>query len=335
NHLLVLNQNWIRFLAEERRGAADEKPDVGLQQEIHAAHSMLKTTGLDDASDVSKVIEKVAAAFFAQQSVPIPDCVRIAQIASTLGATLGPSFQFVTRDNRRHGISAVIIFDPSGSLEDLLPETWRQQHFLHPDYTNSFTSCTSEEWLQWTTTGRSRISMFAPLTKKKTPLRGRANAMKEVGSTPIPNEIKLKDWFAERMNSFQVAADTKRIELIGKNQGAELFITDADFLGRIFDNLVSNAIKFSPEGKLVTVSIEESEQGYLISVEDNGLGIKELELKDLFEPFKVTSTKGTAGEKSTGLGLAIVKKAVEAHNGSISVKSIYGEGTIFTVFLPK
>jgi len=75
------------------------------------------------------------------------------------------------------------------------------------------------------------------------------NAMKEVGSTPIPNEIKLKDWFAERMNSFQVAADTKRIELIGKNQGAELFITDADFLGRIFDNLVSNAIKFSPRIK--------------------------------------------------------------------------------------
>ncbi|HAM22363.1 MAG TPA: ATPase, partial [Actinobacteria bacterium] len=203
NHLLVLNQNWIRFLAEERRGAADEKPDVGLQQEIHAAHSMLKTTGLDDASDVSKVIEKVAAAFFAQQSVPIADCVRIAQIASKLGATLGPSFQFVTRDNRRHGISAVIIFDPSGSLEDLLPETWRQQHFLHPDYTNSFTSCTSEEWLQWTTTGRSRISMFAPLTKKKTPLRGRANAMKEVArrgfsGTPwrpfVTSQYVIDDW---------------------------------------------------------------------------------------------------------------------------------------------
>ncbi len=202
NHLLVLNQNWIRFLAEERRGA-DEKQDVGLQQEIHAAHSVLKTAGIDDASDVSKVIEKVAAVFFAQQSVPIADCVRIAQIASTLGATLGPSFQFVTRDNRRRGISAVIIFDPSGSLEDLLPEIWRQQHFLHPDYSASFTSCTSEEWLQWTTTGRSRISLFAPLTKKKTPLRGRVNAIEEVvrrgfSGTPwrpfVTSQYVIDDW---------------------------------------------------------------------------------------------------------------------------------------------
>lgn len=137
-----------------------------------------------------------------------------------------------------------------------------------------------------------------------------------------------------KFNNFLAAKKNIRI-ILKDGAKAGLLYLDKSKIQQVFNNLLSNAIKFSPEGKLVTVSIEESEQGYLISVEDNGLGIKELELKDLFEPFKVTSTKGTAGEKSTGLGLAIVKKAVEAHNGSISVKSIYGEGTIFTVFLPK
>jgi len=160
------------------------------------------------------------------------------------------------------------------------------------------------------------------------------NAMKEVGSTPIPNEIKLKDWFAERMNSFQVAADTKRIELIGKNQGAELFITDADFLGRIFDNLVSNAIKFSPNGKLVQVSIASVHSGIKIVVKDEGPGFTETDKQSMFQKFKKLSARPTGGESSNGLGLAIVKTLVDRLNGTINLESKSGAGAEFTVFLP-
>lgn len=202
SHLLVLNQNWIRFIADGRRNA-DEQDDVGLKQEIHAAYSILKAAGVDDASDVSKVIEKVASLFFSQQSDQIADCIRIAQIASKLGASVEPSFQFVTRDKLLRAVSSVIIYDPSGSLEDLLPEAWCTEHFLHPDYSKAFTSCTADEWSQWAVTSRSGLSRFAPLTKKTTSIYGKAKAIDELvrrGFTGTPyhpfvtGNYQVEDW---------------------------------------------------------------------------------------------------------------------------------------------
>ena len=202
SHLLVLNQNWIRFLAEERR-EADEKQEVGLQQEIHAAHSVLKAAGVDEASDVSNVIEKVASVFFVQKSVQLSGCIRMAQIASKLGATVGPSFQFVTRDKYPRGVSTVVVCDPSGSLECLFPESWYHQHFLHPDYSASFASCTAEEWAQWSATGRSGLSRFAPLVKKRTWLYQRTKALAELvrrgfSGTPyrpfVTDRYEVEDW---------------------------------------------------------------------------------------------------------------------------------------------
>lgn len=202
SHLLVLNQNWIRFLAEERR-ESDEKQEVGLQQEIHAAHSVLKVAGVDEASDVSNVIEKVASVFFVQKSVQLSSCIRMAQIASKLGATVGRSFQFVTRDKHRRGVSTVVVCDPSGSLECLFPESWYQQNFLHSDYSASFASCTAEEWAQWSATGRSGLSRFAPLVKKKISLDRRTQALAELvrrgfSGTPyrpfVTDRYEVEDW---------------------------------------------------------------------------------------------------------------------------------------------
>lgn len=202
NLLLVLNQNWIRFIADERR-RADEQNDLGSQRKIHAAYSVFKAAGIDEASDVSKVMEKVASAFFAQKSVQIADCVQIAQIASKLGASVGPSFQFVTRNNYCRAVSSVIVFDPSGSLEDLLPESWCEEHFLHPRYFATFSSCTAEEWAQWITSGRSGLSKFAPLTKKTTSIYGRAKATEELerrgfAGTPyhafVTRNYEIEDW---------------------------------------------------------------------------------------------------------------------------------------------
>jgi len=178
-HLLVLNQNWLRYIAEQRRDA-DEHQDTHLQEEIHAASVVLKASGIDDVSDVSKVIEKVASIFFAQKSVNIPDCVQIAQIASKLGATLGPSFQFVTRDLYRRSITSVIVYDPDGSMEGLLPENWSKEHLLHQSYSAPFKSCSANEWSQWLSTGRAGLSRFAQLTKKQTGIYGRAKALAEL-----------------------------------------------------------------------------------------------------------------------------------------------------------
>jgi len=127
-----------------------------------------------------------------------------------------------------------------------------------------------------------------------------------------------------------------------KNIGIDLIINkpglivnaDGPKLEQVFNNLISNAIKFSIAATVIKVEISESENSVLIGVHDQGQGIPEAELDKLFKPFQKTSVKSTGGEKSTGLGLSIAKRIVEAHKGVIRVESKVGEGTTFYVELP-
>jgi two-component system, sensor histidine kinase and response regulator len=104
----------------------------------------------------------------------------------------------------------------------------------------------------------------------------------------------------------------------------------------VLTNFIDNAVKFSPENSQVTVAFKRMEDRISISIKDNGQGIKEEELKFLFSLFSNVkiSSRPTAGEKSTGLGLAICKKIIGLHNGTISVKSELGKGSVFTFELP-
>jgi signal transduction histidine kinase len=104
---------------------------------------------------------------------------------------------------------------------------------------------------------------------------------------------------------------------------------------QVLENLVSNAIKYSPPETKVTVGIDQQEdETVVIFVSDEGQGISEEELEDLFVPFSQISSEPTAGEKSTGLGLAIAKKIVEAHGGKVEVESEVGVGSTFRIHLP-
>ncbi len=109
---------------------------------------------------------------------------------------------------------------------------------------------------------------------------------------------------------------------------------DPNRMGQVLDNLVGNAIKFSYPNSTITVKLSGHSRQVVISVRDEGQGIPAKELPLIFEPFRKTSVKGTAGEKSTGLGLAIVKKIIEGHHGTISAESAVGQGTTFYVNLP-
>jgi hypothetical protein len=163
NHLLVINQNWLRFITEQRKDA-EEAQNIGQEKEINTAYSLLRAAGLDDTSDVSKVVEQVALSFFQNQPLQISDCVRVAQIACKLGATAGDSFRFVTRDTYLRPINHVIVYDPKGELESLLPVEWCSAHTLHEAYTKSWDSCSSEEWARWIEFGRSAFSSFVPVS---------------------------------------------------------------------------------------------------------------------------------------------------------------------------
>ncbi|HEX9985694.1 MAG TPA: HAMP domain-containing sensor histidine kinase [Thermoanaerobaculia bacterium] len=99
-------------------------------------------------------------------------------------------------------------------------------------------------------------------------------------------------------------------------------------------NLVANAVKYSPTGATVTVRVYREEQWLVVDVEDRGPGIPAEELSQLFKPFTRLSTALATTERSVGLGLSITKRLIEAHGGRIAVESVVGRGSKFGVLLP-
>ncbi len=160
-HLIVLNQNWPRFLADRRR-TASEHSDKSATEAVEAAYAVLEEIGLDDTSEVNKVIDQVAAEFFSQDSISLQGCVQLAQVAAKLGATAGEAFKYATSDRKLRLAERGVLFDADGSLSDLLPEQRRDSQVLHPDYTAQFSSCSREDWLQWISSGRAGLRTFVP-----------------------------------------------------------------------------------------------------------------------------------------------------------------------------
>ncbi|MBI3763570.1 MAG: HAMP domain-containing histidine kinase [Chloroflexi bacterium] len=107
-----------------------------------------------------------------------------------------------------------------------------------------------------------------------------------------------------------------------------------DGLGRIFLNLIGNAVKYTPPGGRVRVTLEQCGDEAVVTVADTGMGVPEVDLPHLFEEFFRGSNVKQAGVTGTGLGLTIVKDLVDRYRGRISVTSKAGEGTTFTVTLP-
>ncbi len=113
-----------------------------------------------------------------------------------------------------------------------------------------------------------------------------------------------------------------------------LLNADKNKLKQVMDNLLSNAFKYSEANTSVSVDIEILNNELKILVSDQGKGIPENEIGELFQPFKTTSVQSTGGETSTGLGLVSVKKIVETHGGQIWLDSEVGKGSVFTFTLP-
>lgn len=109
---------------------------------------------------------------------------------------------------------------------------------------------------------------------------------------------------------------------------------DEENLERILLNLISNATKFTNPGDTIEVSVYDKNNHVILSVKDNGIGIPEDKLSQIFERFKQVRSVLSRAHEGSGIGLAIVKSLVEMHGGTINVKSKYQEGTEFTISLP-
>jgi signal transduction histidine kinase len=137
-------------------------------------------------------------------------------------------------------------------------------------------------------------------------------------------------------NQYQPIAQKKNIVLKIENQvDDERICTDPDALFQILDNLISNAIKFSFPGKEVHVRVSPSGDKIRFDVTDQGQGLYREELQNLYGKFIKLSARPTAGESSSGLGLSIVKELVFLLRGEITVVSKIGEGSTFSVLIPK
>lgn len=148
-------------------------------------------------------------------------------------------------------------------------------------------------------------------------------------------ETDVIDLVQRSITDNRYQAQKKNISIqYSSHENIPLIKGDASQLRQVMNNLISNAIKFSVQGKAIEIHIEKSSTAIRVSVADQGQGIPEEELENVFKPFQKTSVQSTAGEKSTGLGLTIAKKVVEAHRGDITVKSEVGKGTVFSFTLP-
>lgn len=127
------------------------------------------------------------------------------------------------------------------------------------------------------------------------------------------------------------------IELnINAGNGTVTFPFDYDKLNQVFTNLIDNAIRYTKAGDVITINVaEEDEDCVTIEVIDTGTGIKRENIKHIFERFYKVDEARTRGKHGTGLGLYIVSNIIKKHNGTITADSIFGEGTTFTIKLPK
>jgi signal transduction histidine kinase len=158
----------------------------------------------------------------------------------------------------------------------------------------------------------------------------------EAGSLEL--EMRPGNWITFVRHNISLDSELTARKQVGVHLTPEESIAQVSFdrgkMDRVLDNIVGNAVKFSPPGSSVTVSVMETEGRVRTAVSDEGEGIPEDELPHLFREFHRGSTRPTGGEGSTGLGLAIAKRIVEEHGGAIGVESEVGRGTTFFFTLP-
>lgn len=144
----------------------------------------------------------------------------------------------------------------------------------------------------------------------------------------------MEHLITERLQIIRLQAAKKHITLHVNLSPIPDVLYDRHRMSQAVDNLITNAIKFSPRGANVYLTLQTAGERAKFSVADEGPGIPQEEQHLLFSEFHRLSVRPTAGEPSTGLGLVIAKRIIEAHNGEISFESREGVGSTFHLFIP-
>jgi len=138
-----------------------------------------------------------------------------------------------------------------------------------------------------------------------------------------------------RFDKMRSQDEDKKYELVRDYPINSVWIEiDTDKMTQVIDNILNNAIKYSPDGGKITVSMKTTDDQMILSISDQGLGIPKEDLPKIFDRFYRVDKARSRAQGGTGLGLAIAKEIIKQHNGFIWAKSEYGKGSTFTIVLP-
>lgn len=149
-----------------------------------------------------------------------------------------------------------------------------------------------------------------------------------------PEEIALDEIITHNIGLFASSAEHKQISLINQVPQGVVAYADKYMIDTVVRNLLSNALKFTDQGGVITLSVHQDGSYVELAVSDTGTGIPQEDITQLFRFDVKYSNIGTAGEEGTGLGLVLCKDLVEKNGGELKVESEVGQGTTFTIKLP-
>ncbi|ESR22619.1 sensor histidine kinase [Lutibaculum baratangense] len=162
-----------------------------------------------------------------------------------------------------------------------------------------------------------------------------SNAMMDAADISLDRaEIDIGELARQVAETNRAAAERKAQDIALGAEAGLLVHGDGERLREAFDNLVGNAVKYSPPGAPIEVSVERTGGRVLLSVRDRGPGLSPEDLRRVFTRFQRLSAQPTGGESSTGLGLSIVKRIVELHGGEATAANRPGGGAVFAISLP-
>ena len=168
------------------------------------------------------------------------------------------------------------------------------------------------------------------------------NSLAKINSLNSPKfELKIErvnytNLLTSSLEKFASKAEEKQISIVKMFPGKPILVAlDFVVIQQVIENLIKNALRFSPENTTITVSVQENENNIETIITDEGIGIAENDLKTIFKEFSVVNTYSGDNKKCIGFGLAIAKKNIELHNGAITMQSTIDKGSKVSFSFPR
>jgi signal transduction histidine kinase len=159
--------------------------------------------------------------------------------------------------------------------------------------------------------------------------------LEDQGIDLLPESINLVAVLGSLIKNYRNLSVKKKIQIHFEAPAQAIVVADKLYIYRIFENLISNALKFSPEDRNIYVTVTEEGEKIVVKLKDEGPGISKEDQKKLYQKFQRLSARPTGGESSTGLGLSIVKALIEKMGSELFCESDEGLGATFVVKMDK